>query len=120
MRAKFTGLFLIVSLLFATTVQAGFVNTEQTHALQQQQQLLSAVEQQLAQDSVRKALATLGVGESEIQARIAALSPAELAQVHTQLEQLPAGAGIVEVVGVVFIVLVILELVGVTDIFNAF
>ena len=120
MQTKLTGLFLVCAMLMATTAQAGFVTTEQTHAMQQQQQLLSAVEQRLAQDSVRKALVALGVEESEIHARIAALSPAELAQVHAKLEQLPAGAGVVEVVGVVFIVLLILELVGVTDIFNAF
>ena len=48
-----------------------------------------------------------------------ALSAAELAQLDGRLDQLPAGAGIVEVVGVVFVVLLILELVGVTDIFTA-
>ena len=48
----------------------------------------------------------------------AALSDSELVQLSENIDQAPAGAGVVEVVGIVFIVLIILELVGVTDIFK--
>ena len=49
--------------------------------------------------------------------RRVALFPRQLAQ---QIEELPAGAGLIEVVGIVFVVLIVLELVGVTDVFKAF
>ena len=52
-------------------------------------------------------------------ARVAALSTEELRQLKLQIDELPAG-GLLAVIGVVFVVLLILELVGVTNIFNNF
>jgi hypothetical protein len=50
--------------------------------------------------------------------RIAALTDEELALLATELESQPAGGSLLGVAGVVFIVLLILELVGVIDIFK--
>ena len=50
--------------------------------------------------------------------RIAALTDQELEQLAADLESLPAGGSLLGVAGVVFIVLLILELVGVIDIFK--
>ena len=48
------------------------------------------------------------------------LSSAELLELEGQLDSQVAGGDVVAIVGVVFIVLLILELVGVTDIFKSF
>ena len=51
--------------------------------------------------------------------RAAALSDAELAQVAQEMQTLPAGGdGFFAVIGIVFVVLLILELTGVIDIFK--
>jgi hypothetical protein len=52
--------------------------------------------------------------------RVAALTDEELRYLDGRLAELPAGAGVVEVIGIVFVVLLILELVGVIDIFKSF
>ena len=113
---------LTLALLVVTTGQvahAGFVSTEQARAVMERQAVLSEVEAKLATDNVRAAFLKLGVSEEEVAERVAALTDAELKQVNAELDKLPSGAGVIEVVGVVFIVLLILELVGAIDIFNA-
>jgi hypothetical protein len=110
-----------VALLVVTTTQAahaGFMSTQQAQAVMERQVLLSQVETKLAQDNVRAAFEQLGVSEDEVNARIAALTDAELAQVNAQLDQLPAGGSLLAVIGIVFVVLIILELVGAINIFS--
>jgi hypothetical protein len=60
----------------------------------------------------------LGVDPQTAVNRISALTPAELEQLRHQITTLPAGGDALAVIGVVFLVLLILELVGVTDIFK--
>lgn len=74
----------------------------------------------LAQDSVRSQLVGLGVDPRDAQARVAALTDAELQMLDQRLDTLPAGGELLAVIGVVFVVLLILELMGVTNVFQKF
>lgn len=78
------------------------------------------VESFLSRQDVQRELVALGVNPADAQARVAAMSEAELAELAGRIESAPAGAGVVEIVGVVFIVLIILELTGVTNVFTSF
>lgn len=71
----------------------------------------------LARAEVREQLVRFGVDPAMARERAAALTGAELAQLADRLEEQPAG-GALAVIGVVFVVLIILELVGVIDIFK--
>jgi len=82
---------------------------------------LAHIQVMLASDAVANQLDALGVDQSIIAARLQGLSDAELIQLEGKMEdQLVAGADVIAVVGIVFVVLMILELVGVTDIFKSF
>jgi hypothetical protein len=72
----------------------------------------------LARADVQAQLTSLGVDPQDARARVAALSPAELAQLNARLDELPAGSSVLGLIGAVFVVLLILELVGVTDVFT--
>jgi hypothetical protein len=61
----------------------------------------------------------MGVDAAAVVTRLAQLTDEELVLMESRLDKLPAGAGALEVVGIVFVVLLILELVGVIDIFKA-
>lgn len=76
------------------------------------------VQDALAREDVERAMITLGVDPAAAQARVARLTPAELTQLEQQLDQLPAGGSFFAVVGIVFVVLIILELTGVTNVFT--
>lgn len=81
--------------------------------------LTTRVEAYLLRDNVAAELAELGVSHEMAMARVADMSAAELEQIAGRIDQMPAaGDGVIVVLGVVFLVLIILELVGVTNIFR--
>lgn len=123
MRRRYPGfltLLLSFTMLFTSVQSAAYgavISTEQYLGAVDRQRALEQVEAVLARDEVQRQLVQLGVDPAETAARVEALTDAELAQLAQDLENLPAG-GLLSVIGVVFIVLLILELVGVTNIFN--
>jgi hypothetical protein len=82
---------------------------------------LATVNAALAREEVRQQFEALGVAPADVEARIAALTDAELNTLATQMADLPAGGdSALVVIGIVFLVLLILEAVGVIDIFKKF
>lgn len=112
----FLVVFVLVSVL-APGARAAMVGTEFMIA-SQEQGLKTELQQALVSEDVRQGLVSMGVDPRQVDARIAALSVDELQLLLGHLEDLPAGSGVIEVIGIVFLVLLILELVGVTNIFT--
>ena len=79
---------------------------------------LSAVRAQLDRSDVRAQMQQMGVEAASIDARVASLNDRELHQLASDMQSAPAGGEILALIGAVFIVLLILELVGVIDIFK--
>ena len=108
--------------LFAASLQsaayAGVISTQQYLTSIDREATRARIDAVLARDEVRSKLEQYGVDPAETDARLAALTDPELEQLATDLENMPAGGSVLAVVGVVFIVLLILELTGVIDIFN--
>jgi hypothetical protein len=115
-------LMLVVSAPWSTTVQAALVTTDQVMtdpaAVAGNRE---KVVHFLQQDAVREHLLALGVDPSQVEARLAALSPAELAQLSARIDQMPAGGdgigAVVVAILIVFLVLLITDLAGLTDVF---
>ncbi|HEX7080683.1 MAG TPA: PA2779 family protein [Gammaproteobacteria bacterium] len=97
---------------------AGVITTEQYLDVVDRQQALDRIDAVLAREEVQHELKRLGVDPAEAAKRVAALTDSELALLADNMESLPAGGDLLGVIGVVFIVLLILELVGVTNVFN--
>jgi hypothetical protein len=97
---------------------AGVISTQQYLTTLDREATLVRIDAVLARDEVRSKLEQYGVDPVAADARIAALTDQELELLATELESLPAGGDLLAVVGIAFIVLLILELVGVIDIFN--
>lgn len=93
------------------------IGTDTLIQLDQRDELLSSIQAELAREEVRAEFLARGVSPKEVDARVAALSTEELQQLKLQIDELPAG-GLLAVIGVVFVVLLILELVGVTNVFT--
>lgn len=108
----------VLCLGFFPAAQAGIVGTQTLLQLEQRDARLTRVNATLMRDDVQRELLNLGVAPSEVQKRVAAISDAELSRIEGQLSTLPAGGNVVAVIGVVFIVLIILDLVGVTNVFT--
>ena len=116
----------IVAAIFVTSLpvgaaRAGLVTTEQVvdaTAAASDRERLAAV---FLRDDVRQQMEALGVDREEAMARLASLSDQEIQQIAGKIDELPAGqsfiAGVLIIAGAVLIALVILDLVGVTDVF---
>jgi hypothetical protein len=114
---------LVVTIAFGTTglvapAQATIVGTQTYMAAAERAETVARVQAALDREAVQAQLVALGVDPADAKARIAALTESELQQLDGRLAELPAGAGLLEVVGIVFVVLLILEIVGVIDIFS--
>jgi|SRR5688572_8923264 len=108
----------LVSLGMQAPASAGIVGTAEAVAADRQDSARALVDATLARADVRAQLEGMGVDPAAIEGRLDALSEAEIATLAGQIEQAPAGGDALAVIGVVFVVLIILELVGVIDIFK--
>lgn len=111
---------LLLAAMLATSLpaSAGIVGTERMVAHEARAVSLTKVENMLAKEEVATQLKAWGVAPEDVSRRVAALSDAELQQLAATMESNPAGAGVLGLVGAVFVVLLILELVGITNIFH--
>jgi len=107
----------VINMGVVSSAQAGIVGTEAMVSTDRDVHY-AAVRTQLDRADVRAELARLGVDGAALDKRVANLSDSELAALSKQMQDAPAGGDIIAVIGVVFIVLLILELVGVIDIFK--
>jgi len=108
----------VLCLGFFPAAQAGLIGTQTLLELDRRETRISRVNAALMRKDVQREMLDLGVSPSQVQERLAAISDAELRQIERQLSTLPAGGSVVAVVGVLFIVLIILEVLGVTNVFT--
>ena len=100
--------------------QAELVTTLQAVEASTRTQDLAAVNAALAREEVRAQFEALGVEPAQVESRVAALTDSELRTLAGQMAEMPAGADALAVIGIVFLVLLILEAVGVIDVFKKF
>lgn len=104
---------------FMPVAQANIISTETMLHQQQHAQRVDHVRELLAQERIAEQMIALGVDPSQVQARVASLTDEQLMKLENRLTDLPAGSGVLAVIGVVFVVLLVLELVGATNFFNS-
>lgn len=102
---------------FFSPVSAAVIGTQQVLSVDAREARLGEVQGMLARADMQQAMLQLGASPADVELRVAALSDAELMQLHGQLEQAPAG-GVIAVLGVVFLVLLILHLTGTISVFR--
>lgn len=99
---------------------AGIVTTTELVNSQHLQMERERIQDWMARAEVREQLTLLGVDTEQAQKRVADMTDEEVQQMAARMDQMPAGSGTGEVVLIAVLVLVILELTGVTDIFTHF
>lgn len=119
-RRRFGAICCALMLLFVATApaHAAMVGTDEVlgtaEATDQRAELVALVER----DDVREQLVEYGVDPADAEMRIQNMTDAEVAQLHGRIDELPAGSNsVVGVALVVFIVFVVTDVIGATDIF---
>lgn len=112
---------LIYLLILATSAQpvtAAMISTQEAVTGSERLMMLDQIDRSLAQASVQAQFERLGIDTEEARLRIHALSDTELSALSEKLDTLPAGSGTLGLLGAVFLVLIVLEVLGVTDVFQ--
>jgi hypothetical protein len=93
--------------------------TSTTTVLQQAQHQLERAEllEMLDRESVQAQLQELGVDAEAARQRVAAMTDDEVRQLNAHLAEMPAGGDVLSILLVVFIVFIITDMMGATDIF---
>ena len=104
-----------------TAAHAAMVSTDQAIEGQSVAGDRERVLEFMAREDVRKQMETLGVDPDEAMSRAAGLSDAEVQEIAGRMDMLPAGQGaigvIVGAIVLIFLVLLITDLLGLTDVF---
>jgi hypothetical protein len=107
----------ILNMGLAGAAQAAIVDTAALVTTDREADM-GTVRAQLDRAEVRAKLQDMGVDATAVERRVARLNDRELHKLAVDMQNAPAGGDVVWIVGVVFIVLIILELTGVIDIFK--
>jgi hypothetical protein len=99
--------------------QAGLVGTQAVIDQAQVELDRDRLKSALERSEVRNLLADHGVSVEQAKERIDALTDQEVSQLAADFEALPAG-GVIEIIIIAALVVVILELVGIIDLFTQF
>ncbi|MBK8972074.1 MAG: PA2779 family protein [Hahellaceae bacterium] len=76
------------------------------------------IETRLAGEDAQTWMRAMGVDPAQVEARLAALTPAERADLDARLSELPAGGdSVIGIIVFILVLLIVLDLLGATDIF---
>lgn len=98
--------------------QAAMISTPDIISEHQQQVDRQQLLTMLDNTDVQKKLVSMGVDRDQVEKRINSLTPAELAQFNQQLDQAPAGAGVVGIIVLFLVIFIVTDLLCATNIFN--
>lgn len=96
---------------------AAIVGTETVVSAQQAMQDRSRVQDLLNREDVKEQLLRAGADPRQVAARVDALSDEEVHQLAAKMDSLPAGGDALGVLLFVFVVLLITDILGLTDVF---
>ncbi|WP_233716859.1 PA2779 family protein [Ketobacter alkanivorans] len=117
--ARLLAVTMMITGLLSATAQAAMVSTHELVNSEAQQMTRTQVLSILDKEEARSTLLNLGVNPAEVEARIDNMSAEELQAFSEQVNTMQAGGGVVGVVVLVFVILIVLDLLGTTNIFPA-
>jgi hypothetical protein len=103
--------------IFAPVTQAAMISTEQVITHSQSQADRAHLMDTLSRAEVADKLRSAGVDPAALKDRVNSLTDEEVAMLNKRFDQLPAGGDILGVALFVFLVLLITDILGYTDIF---
>lgn len=97
--------------------RAEIIGTDAALSAQQAVADRARLDQLLGRADVSERLVALGVEPAEVKARVAALSDEEVVALNQKIDQLPAGGDALGVLVFLFVLLLVTDILGFTDVF---
>lgn len=117
-RLTATFMILMLTLLQAPVLQAAMVSTGEALQVDAQQADRARLITLLEKEELRQQLQLYGIDPAVAVDRVSHLSDSEIATLHRQLDQLPAGEGVLGLAVLLFVVFIVTDALGATDIFT--
>lgn len=106
----------LISMSFNSALAAMITNGQVITQVQQNHET-AALLATINRADVKQQLLSLGVSTEDVESRIKLMTHEEVAQLNQQINELPAGGDVLGVLLIIFIVFVITDVIGATDIF---
>ena len=103
--------------LHLPAAHAGMIGTEAVVNAAQVQQDRERLHSALSRDDVQAQLLARGVDPAQVQARVDSLTDEEMQTLATEMDQLPAGGSVVGALVLIFLVLLVTDLLGLTNVY---
>ena len=113
----FAALFMLTSLV-SLQAQAAMVGTGEAIAQQQLTVDRAELKSMLNDQAVQDKLASMGVSPDQVDQRIDSLTADELAYFNTQLDDAPAGAGVVGIIVLFLVIFIITDMLCATNVYS--
>ena len=101
-----------------TLATAAIVTTEDIVITQELNLKRDHIRDWLARNEVREQLVGHGVDPQQAQARVASMTDSEVVSMAGKIDELPAGGDGLELVLIIFLVFIITDILGITDVFT--
>ena len=114
-----TAIFLsiLLALMPLLPAQAAMIGNDRIVNQSQSHQTRDGLQRLFEQETAQQQLQEWGVNPDQIKSRIDSLTDAELARINQQVNDLHAGGDVLGILLVIFLVFVITDIIGATDIF---
>ena len=109
--------FLMLFISMQPLANASIVSTQDIVSEQQSVINKAQLTQSLDRQEVRTILEAQGVDIDKAKERVSAMTDQEVLELSQKMDQLPAGSGLVDTVVLILVILLITDLVGVTDVY---
>ena len=111
-------LSVLLVLMPVMSAQAAIIDTDTLITTTRSQQSITGLQQLLGREDAQQQLLALGVSPDQVSERVASLSDSELARINQGIDTLNAGGdSVLGILLVIFIVFVITDVIGATNIF---
>lgn len=108
----------MLTLGISTPGYAAMIGTDDILAADSVAQQRDHIREMLNRDEVQEQLTTLGVDPGEAQQRVDAMTEEEVQMLAGKLDEMPAGGDAIGLLAFVLIVLLITDLLGITNVYN--
>ena len=109
---------MLFSSIYVPAVQADIVGTGAIVQSEKADQGRTYLKTWLAREDIKEQLQTMGVEEDQLQARVDSMTDSEVLAVVDRIDELPAGASLGGALIIAFVVLIITDALGITNVFT--
>ncbi len=111
-------LVMLMAIMPMATVQAAMITTDAAISAEQSVDARKQLNNLMQEEALQQQMLAMGVDPERVAERISSMTDAEVVALHARMDEMPAGEGILGLAALIFIVFIITDALGATDLFT--